>query len=300
MQLNHQYQIKTGYILGISAYVLWGVFPLYFKLLNSVNSTEIVAHRIVWSALFAGSLLVFWKHPNWLKNLVQNPKNIGWLLLSSSLICSNWVLYIWAVNNGHLLDASLGYYINPLVNVLLALCLLGEKLRRLQWMAVILATIGVLQQVIALGKLPWIALYLAFSFGTYGFVRRKIAIDALPGLAIETFLICPIALIWLGLNSDIASGSVAFWQTLPALWLVITGPITIIPLLFFNVAAKTLPFTTLGFLQYLSPTLLLLQAVFLFNEPLTTGTSISFIFIWGALIIYSLDIYLRFNKRVRT
>jgi len=299
MQSNQQ-QLKTGYILGISAYVMWGVFPLYFKLLNSIPAAEIVAHRVLWSALFSLLLLVIWKHPHWLQNVIQNPKNILWLLCSSSLVCSNWVLYIWAVNNGHVLDASLGYYINPLVNVLLALCFLGEKLRRLQWIAVILATIGVLQQVVALGKLPWIALYLAFSFGSYGFLRKKIAIAALPGLAIETILICPIALIWLMLNPNITSGNIEFWQTMSALWLIITGPVTIIPLIFFNMAAKVLPFTTIGFLQYLAPTLLLLQAVFLFNEPLTSSTLISFIFIWSALIVYSLDIYLRFNKRART
>jgi len=294
--MNHN-QVKTGYILGISAYVLWGLFPLYFRLLQSVRADEIVAWRILWSAIFAILLLFIWKHANWWRELIQNPKSCLLLGLSGSLICSNWVLYIWAVNNGHLLAASLGYYINPLVNVVIALCLLGERLRRMQWLAVFLAAIGVLQQVVQVGAAAWISLYLAFSFGFYGLLRKKITIAPLPGLLVETLLVCPLALLWLGFNPSNTSVNLNFWQTMPALWLVLTGPITIIPLIFFNTAAKYLPYTTMGFLQYLAPTLLFLQAVLLFNEPINNKMLITFIFIWTALIIYSLDVYLIFRKR---
>jgi len=297
MMENKRYSIKTGYILALSTYVLWGIFPLYFRFLYDINSSEIVAWRIVWSVVFAFGLLVVWKHGNWFKNLFANPKYILWLFISSSLICSNWLTYIWAINNGHVLDASLGYYINPLVNVMLALCLLGERLRKTQWLAVILAAIGVLVQLVASGTLPKIALYLAFSFGFYGIIRKKIPTEALPGLAIETLLVLPFALIWLYFHHEVAVTDLDFWFSLSGILLVFTGPLTIIPLICFNTAAKILPYTTMGFMQYLAPTLLFLQAVFLFNEPINLSNLVSFAFIWAALIIYSLDIYFKNYKR---
>ena len=162
---------RRGYILGLSAYVIWGLFPLYFKAIASVPAAEIIVHRVLWSALFGGLLLLVWKHPGWWRELRDNPKRLAILALSGSLIAGNWLTYVWSVNSGRMLEASLGYYINPLVNVLLGMLLLGERLRRLQWVAVGLAAVGVAQQVWQVGSLPWVSLVLALTFGFCGLIR---------------------------------------------------------------------------------------------------------------------------------
>ena len=214
------------------------------------------------------------------------------------MIATNWLVYVWSVNNGRMLEASLGYYINPLVNVLLGMLLLGERLRRLQWLAVGLAGVGVAQQLWQLGSLPWVSLVLAFSFGFYGLIRKQTAVQALPGLVVETWLLLPIAIAWLLLSPDSASRQPELWSSSSALWLMAAGPITLLPLLCFNAAARHLPYTTLGFLQYLAPTLVLLQAVLLFGEHLGTSQLLSFICIWAGLLVYSLDIWLSLRRKL--
>ena len=280
---------RRGYVLGLSAYLLWGLFPLYFKHLDSVPALEIVVHRVLWSALGAGLLLLVWRHPGWWRELRAQPGRLAALVLSGLLIASNWLLYVWAVNNQHMLEASLGYYINPLVNVLLGLLLLGERLRPLQWLAVALAAAGVAQQVWQLGSLPWVSLLLALTFGFYGLLRKRVAVAALPGLALETWLLLPLALAWLALHGDAASSQAAFWSSAPALWLALSGPVTLLPLLCFNAAARHLPYATLGFLQYVAPTLVLLLAVFHYGEPLAPARLLAFACIWAGLLVYSLD-----------
>ena len=280
---------RRGYVLGLSAYLLWGLFPLYFKHLDAVPALEIVAHRVLWSALGAGLLLLVWRHPGWWRELRAQPGRLAALVLSGLLIASNWLLYVWAVNNQHMLEASLGYYINPLVNVLLGLLLLGERLRPLQWLAVALAAAGVAQQVWQLGSLPWVSLLLALTFGFYGLLRKRVAVAALPGLALETWLLLPLALAWLALHGDAASRQAAFWSSAPALWLALSGPVTLLPLLCFNAAARHLPYATLGFLQYVAPTLVLLLAVFHYGEPLAPARLLAFACIWAGLLVYSLD-----------
>ena len=280
---------RRGYVLGLSAYLLWGLFPLYFKHLDSVPALEIVVHRVLWSALGAGLLLLVWRHPGWWRELRAQPGRLAALVLSGLLIASNWLLYVWAVNNQHMLEASLGYYINPLVNVLLGLLLLGERLRPLQWLAVALAAAGVAQQVWQLGSLPWVSLLLALTFGFYGLLRKRVAVAALPGLALETWLLLPLALAWLALHGDAASRQAAFWSSAPALWLALSGPVTLLPLLCFNAAARQLPYATLGFLQYVAPTLVLLLAVFHYGEPLAPARLLAFACIWAGLLVYSLD-----------
>lgn len=278
---------RTGYLLALSAYFCWGLFPLYFKLLEHLPASLIIVHRVIWSAVFGGLLLVLYKHPGWLKELLAHPRRLLLLGLSSVLIAANWLIYVWAVNNGHMLEASLGYYINPLVNVLLALLVLGERLRPLQWLAVACAALGVALELWVLGKLPWIALALALSFASYGLLRRQLPVPALPGLVVETWLLLPLALIWLFSlpASQIAgNGSAADW-----LLVIAAGPVTLVPLLCFNAAARHLPFSTLGFLQYLAPTLVLLMAVYLFGEELPRDKLMAFICIWVGLLIYSLD-----------
>ncbi|MDR0277904.1 MAG: EamA family transporter RarD [Paucimonas sp.] len=288
---------RRGYILGLTAYIIWGLFPLYFKLLQSVPAVEIIVHRVLWSALFGALLLLVWKHPGWWRELRDNPRRLAVLALSGLLIAFNWLTYVWAVNNDRMLEASLGYYINPLVNVLLGMLLLGERLRRLQWIAVGLAALGVAQQVWQVGSLPWVSLALALSFGFYGLIRKQAPVAALPGLVVETWMLVPIALVWLLLNPAVSSAQPEFYTTSQALWLMAAGPVTLVPLVSFNAAARHLPYTTLGFLQYLAPTLVLLQAVLLFGEHLSSATLVAFMFIWAGLALYSVDAWLSLRKR---
>lgn len=281
--------LRRGYVLGLTAYVIWGLFPLYFKLLERIPAVEIIVQRAVWSALFGAVLLLFWKHPGWWRELRQNPQRFVVLAASGLLIASNWMTYVWAVNNGHMLEASLGYYINPLINVMLGMLLLKERLRPLQWLAVALASLGVAQQVWQLGRLPWVSLVLALTFGFYGLIRKKAPVAALPGLVVETWLLLPLALVWLLFFADGPTSETAFWSTPEALWAVAAGPVTLVPLVCFNAAARHLPYATLGFLQYLAPTLVLLQAILLFGEHLDSSRLTAFAFIWLALAVYSFD-----------
>ncbi|NWC10004.1 EamA family transporter RarD [Pseudomonas agarici] len=286
-----------GYILGLTAYIIWGLLPIYFKAIATVPSVEIIIHRVLWSALFGALLLAVWKHPGWWRELRENPRRLAILALSGTLIAANWLTYVWAVNTGRMLEASLGYYINPLINVLLGLLLLGERLRRLQWIAVGLAAVGVAQQVWQVGSLPWVSLVLALTFGFYGLIRKQAPVKALPSLVVETWMLAPIALGWLLLHPMADTAQTDFWSSSQAWWLVAVGPITLVPLVSFNAAARHLPYTTLGFLQYLAPTLVLLEAVWLFDEHLSPGTLVAFMFIWAGLAIYSVDIWLNLRKR---
>ncbi|WP_122415033.1 EamA family transporter RarD [Pseudomonas viridiflava] len=288
---------RRGYILGLSAYTIWGLFPIYFKAIAAVPAIEIIIHRVLWSALFGSIVLMFWKHPSWWRELRDNPKRLAVLALSGSLIAANWIVYVWAVNNGRMVEASLGYYINPLVNVLLGMVLLGERLRRLQWLAVGFAAAGVAQQVWQVGNLPWVSLVLPLTFGFYGLIRKKAPVAALPGLVVETWMLVPLALIWLALNPGALSAQAEFWTTSQAIWLAAAGPVTLIPLVCFNAAARHLPYTTLGFLQYLAPTLVLLLAVLLYDEHMNASTIVTFACIWGGLAIYSIDAWLSLRRR---
>jgi chloramphenicol-sensitive protein RarD len=294
----HPINPRRGFLLGISAYLIWGLFPLYFKAIEQIPALEIIVHRILWSAVFGSLLLLCWKHPGWWNELRNNPRRLAVLTLSGALIATNWLVYVWAVNNGRMLEASLGYYINPLINVLLAMVLLGERLRRLQWLAVGLAALGVAQQLWQLGSLPWVSLVLAFSFGFYGLIRKQAPVQALPGLVVETWLLLPLALGWLYLTPQAASLQPELWSGTTGLWLIAAGPITLLPLLCFNAAARHLPYTTLGFLQYVAPTLVLLQAILLFDEHFGASQLLSFACIWVGLTIYSLDIWLHMRRSV--
>ena len=287
---------RRGYILGLIAYITWGLFPLYFKAIAAVPSIEIIVHRVLWSALCGSLLLLVWKHPGWWRELRDNPRRLAILALSGSLIAANWLTYVWAVNNGRMVEASRGYYINPLVNVLLGMLLLGERLRPVQWLAVGLAAVGVAQQVWQVGSLPWVSLVLALTFGFYGLIRKKAPVAALPGLVVETWLLVPLAIGWLLLNPMAVSAQASFWTTSQAWWLAAAGPITVMPLICFNAAARHLPYTTLGFLQYIAPTLVLSLAVLVYGEHLAASTLLAFAFIWAGLAVYSVDIWLRSRR----
>lgn len=280
---------RRGYVLGLLAYSIWGLFPLYFKTLDGTPAQEVIVHRVLWSALFSSGLLLIWRHRGWWFELYHHPKRFIFLAASGALIATNWLIYVWAVHHDRMVEASLGYYINPLVNVLLAMLFLRERLRRLQWLAIALAAVGVGLQIWSLGKVPWISLALACSFGFYGLIRKQAPVAALPGLTVETWLLVPVALTWLWISPQASSMQSEFWGSSEMFWLAAAGPVTLLPLLCFNEAAKNLPYASLAFLQYITPTVLLLLAVLVFKEPFAAQSFIFFGFIWAALAVYSWD-----------
>jgi chloramphenicol-sensitive protein RarD len=290
-------EYRKGVLLALCAYFLWGVAPLYFKLLNQISATEILLHRVIWSFVFMVLLMQFVGGFARLRQLLRQPKQLGVLCVTSILIAGNWLLFIWAINNDHMLDASLGYFINPLFNVLLGMVFLGEKLRRLQWFAVALAFAGVLIQLISFGSIPLVSLALAASFGIYGLLRKKVNVDAKTGLLLETALLLPFALGYLLLTLDSASANMLdnHWQL--NLLLVAAGIVTSIPLLCFAAAAVRIPLSVLGFFQYLGPSIMFTLAIALFDEPFDIEKSITFGFIWAALLIFSLDMILKSRRR---
>jgi chloramphenicol-sensitive protein RarD len=271
--------------MGLGAYALWGVLPLYFKALVHVGATQIVAHRILWSLLFLGTLATFWKKWPLIRAALANPKVALTLALTATLIGINWLVYIYAVVSGHVLEGSLGYYLNPLVNVLLGVFLLKEKLSMLQKAAVVLAGAGVAILALGAGGAIWISLTLAASFATYGFLRKVAPVESLEGLWIETLFLAPLALGWV-LWLTQAGDSDFLDSRLTDLLLILGGALTAIPLLLFTAAAKRLPYSTLGFLQYVAPSIQFLLAVLVFHEPLTKAHLVCFAAIWVALAIF--------------
>ncbi|AWN51013.1 EamA family transporter RarD [Methylobacterium sp. 17Sr1-1] len=274
-----------GLIYALGAFLSWGlVVPVHFRLLDGVPAWGILAHRIVWSSLFIALLLAG------LRLMRRGPgftlqRRHGFLVLSALLIASNWSLYLWAVQNGRMLDASLGYFINPLVNVALGALVLRESLRPLQLAAVALAGIGVVAAVVAAGTLPWIALALAVTFAVYGLIRKLVPIDPILGLGAETFALLPIALAYLSL-APTPPGQ----DTGQVLLLMLTGVTTALPLMWFAAAASRLKLSTLGLLQYLSPTGLLLLSVLVYGESLPPSRALVFGLIWAGLALYALDV----------
>jgi chloramphenicol-sensitive protein RarD len=277
---------RAGLLMGLAAYLMWGVLPLYFKALAHVLPSEIVAHRILWSLLLLGTLVALWRRWPVILAALQNRKLAAMLALTACLIAGNWLIYIWAVLNGHVLEGSLGYYLNPLVNVLLGVVLLKEKLTRAQMVAVALAGCGVAVLAAGAGDGLWISLTLAASFATYGFLRKVAPVDSLEGLSIETAFLAPFALGWILWLQGSGQGGMATDPVTDAL-LVLSGAATAIPLLLFTAAAKRLPYSTLGFLQYLAPSMQFLLAVTVFGEALTTSHLLCFGAIWTALAIFA-------------
>jgi chloramphenicol-sensitive protein RarD len=279
---------RSGLLLGLTAYFCWGVLPLYFKALASVRPTEIVAHRILWSLFFLAVLVSAWRRWGAIGAAIRTPRLTATLALTATLIGVNWLVYIYAVVSGHVLEGSLGYYLNPLVNVLLGVLILKEPLTRAQGGAVLLAAGGVAALAIGAGGAIWISLVLAASFASYGFVRKVIPVDALEGLSIETVFLTPLALGWILWLQSHGSGSFLASRTTDLL-LVLGGAVTAIPLLLFTAAAKRLPYSVLGFLQYVAPSLQFLLAVTVFGEPLTGAHLACFAAIWTALAIFLVE-----------
>lgn len=273
---------RSGFLYGLGAYGLWGVMPIYFKLIPSVSAFVIVAHRIAWSLPFLAVLILVSRGWRKFAPIVRNPRTLGVLLVSAVLIGVNWVLYTWSVVSGHILAASFGYYLNPLANVLLGRFVLGERLSKLQWTAVAIAGAGV--SVLAAGALSqlWISLTLCVTFALYGLLRKVVAADALTGLAVESVVIAPIAAFYLVALGGQAWASSNDQNAL----LLFAGIATTTPLLFFTAAARRLPYSTLGMLQFLAPTLQFLIAVLLYGEAFTLAHAIAFGAIWTALAFY--------------
>ncbi|MGY4830256.1 EamA family transporter RarD [Sphaerotilaceae bacterium SBD11-9] len=281
--------MSTGALYAALAFAMWGIFPLYFRQIAAVPPGEILIHRIVWSLVFVLVVLGARRHWGWLKPVLRQPRVLAAFAASALLLSVNWLVYIWAVNNGHVIDASLGYFINPLVNVMLGYTFLHERLRRPQWVALGLAAAGVLWLTILAGHLPWIALALAGSFGAYGLLRKIAALGALEGLTLETLLLAPIAAAVLGVWMAQGTSHFPAPDAATNAWLIAAGPITAVPLLLFAAGARRISLTTLGLLQYIGPTIQLAIGLWLFNEPFSAKRLIGFSLIWLALALYSAE-----------
>lgn len=270
-----------GVLFAVLAFAWWGLSPLYFKWVSHVAPLEILANRVVWSFVLVSGLLWFSYKSTGILDILNSRKQLLAMLGSSLLIALNWLTFIWAVSENKVLEASMGYYINPLVSIFLGMAFLRERLIPVQKIALLLAATGVSVQVVAMGELPWVSLVLAFSFGFYGLLRKLVPTDAYTGLWFETAMITPVALgylLWIE-GGSLSTSNLEFGK------LFLAGVVTTAPLIWFAIAAKHLPLTTLGFIQYLAPTIALLLAVGVFNEQLTAVKAISFIFIWAALLL---------------
>ena len=282
--------MSSGILYGLSAYVLWGMFPLFFKQLQAASAIEVVLHRMVWSLVFVLIVLAVLRRWNWLGDVRRSPALLGKFAVSALLLAGNWLSYVWAVNNGHVLDASLGYFILPLINVALGFIFLHERPRKAQWAAFALAATGVLWMAVQSGHVPWLALLIAMTFGFYGLMRKTATLGALEGMSLETMLLAPlavVALLWAG-----PSGPGSQWPAHDAhtwLFFLLSGPVTAIPLLLFAAGARRVPLSTMGFLQYITPSILALMGVFLYGETFAGPRAVGFVFIWVALLLYTAE-----------
>ena len=286
-----------GVIYAGAAFLIWGLAAVYWKELRSVPPLEIIAHRVAWSFIFLLPLIVLQRQWAEFVAILQNLQMLLILLTSAILVAANWLLYVWAVNNNHLLQASLGYYINPMVNVVLGMVFLKERLRPPQILAVMLATSGVIYLTVQYGAFPWIAICLAISFGLYGLIRKVAPVSPLVGLAVETLLISLPAIGYLIYLDYQGTGSIFRVSLNLDLLLMGCAPLTAIPLLFFTAGAKRLYLSTLGLMQYIGPSGMFLLAVFYYHEPFSTAQVWTFVMIWAALAIYSTDSVIFFRRQ---
>jgi chloramphenicol-sensitive protein RarD len=289
--------MNKGILAGAAAYALWGFFPIYFHALKDVSPVQVTAHRIVWSFLFLILLVALRRELPALKASLTRRVLLAYLI-AGILLTVNWLAFVWGVGSGFVVEASLGYFINPLVNVVLGVIFLHERLRTAQWVPVTLAAAGVVYLTVSLGSPPWLALLLAFTFGFYGLTKKLAPLGSLPGLTLETGTIFVPALAFLLFEQS--SGSGAFIQAglLPTILLALIGVVTAVPLLLFATAAKTVPLSTMGLLQFISPTLQFLIGVFLYGEPFTSSQVVGFAIIWAALILFTAESYLARRRAV--
>ncbi|WP_026570868.1 MULTISPECIES: EamA family transporter RarD [Sediminibacillus] len=285
-------EFKAGVLFTAAAYILWGFLPIYWKLVQNVPAGEILAHRIVWSFVFMALLLSLLK--KWrpfireCRQIIRDKQRLIGITLASIVISINWLVFIWAVNSDHVVQASLGYYINPLISIILGMVVLKEKLTKWQLISFLLAAAGVVNLTISFGVFPWVSILLALSFGLYGLLKKTVAISAMFGLAIETLIVTPIALIYL-LSRQTDGGAAPEIFTSTTGLLILSGVATAVPLLLFASGAQRIPLSMVGFLQYFAPTLMLFIGVFLYGETFTHAHLVSFTCIWAALAIYTVS-----------
>jgi chloramphenicol-sensitive protein RarD len=298
-ELAQRQEQKKGVLLALSAFIMWGIAPIYFKQLIHIDALEILAQRIIWAVVFLIVISLFSRQLYKTVEILKHPKQLAILSISACLLGFNWGLFIWSVNNNHMLEASLGYYINPLINVLMGYLFLSERLRKRQGLAVALALLGVLIQLISFGSVPYIALSLAVSFAIYGLLHKKTYIESIPGLLIEALILLPLAILYWIFTEPSATSNMAANDTSTNLLLLSAGIVTTLPLLCFTAAAKRLQYSTLGFIQYIGPSLMFILAVQFYGETLGLKEYITFGCIWLALLVFSWD-SLRHQLKNRT
>jgi chloramphenicol-sensitive protein RarD len=287
---------RRGFLLGVAAYAMWGLFPLYWPLLEPAGAIEILAHRIVWSLVTMAVLVLVLSRTATFRRVVADRRVTRLLAFAACLITVNWATYIWGVNNGHVVETALGYYINPLVTVLMGVFVLGERLRAWQWAAMGVAALAVAVLTVDYGRLPWVAIVLALTFGSYGLCKKQAGAPAIESITFETMVIGPLALayvVWLGARGDSSFASHGVGH---ALLFMTTGIVTAVPLICFGGAAIRVPMVTLGLLQYLTPTLQFLLGILYFHEAMPAGRWVGFVLVWAALAMFTVD-SLRHQRR---
>lgn len=282
--------VRDGFLAALIAYLIWGFLPVYFKTVGSVDALEVVTHRVIWAIPFGALILTARGQWPEIRRAFTHRFMLGWLAVAALFIALNWFVYIWAIHDARIFETSLGYYINPLTNMLVGVAYFGERLRRPQLVAVLLAAVGVMILTVSVGRVPWVALTLALTFTAYATIRKKVVIGGMPGLFIETMLLLPFALMWLSWLGINGRAAIAGDDPVLTFWLVMAGPITALPLLMFTLAARRLPLTTIGFMQFLAPTLQFATGVY-YGEVLTTAHMICFACIWIAVLVFSLDAF---------
>ncbi|MCV2401961.1 EamA family transporter RarD [Marinomonas sp. C2222] len=284
-----------GIFYALTAFILWAIAPIYFKETSFIAATEVLAHRVIWSCLVVLVLIVLLRYTSALKEVLKSPRTLAFMSISTVLIAANWGTFIWAIQHNQMLSASLGYYINPLITILLGVVFFKNTLDKVRIAAVFLCFAAVVFEVIQFGSLPWVALSLALTFAFYGLVRKKVSVDSFTGMAIETCILLPVALIYLW-QADSATSNLMENSSAINLLLFASGPVTMVPLMCFAAAANRVSLVTIGFLQYIGPTGMFLLAVFLYNEPLSTEKLITFVLIWSALGVLIIDSIRRVRK----
>ncbi|AID42771.1 EamA family transporter RarD [Staphylococcus xylosus] len=291
-------EFKKGIFFAFGAYFLWGILPIYWGLINDIGAFEILSFRIILSMIFMLFIVILTKNTEPFKRDIQrlftNPIQLIAIIAAGYVITINWGTFIWAVTNGHVLQSSLGYYINPLVSILLALIFLKERFNKLEWIAIGLAVVGVLYMTLKIGVFPGISLLLAGSFGIYGLIKKLIPIDAISSITIECIVTAPAGFIYLWYIWH--HGGLTFGMNVSSFWLLFSGAVTAVPLILFSAGARRIPLSLTGFIQYIGPTLMFLIGIFLFKEPFDLDQLITFIFIWIGIIIYSISQYVKIKK----
>lgn len=296
--MNNEY--KKGIFFALGAYVLWGILPIYWELIHHIGAFEILAFRIIFSAIFMIFILIIGKNQRQafirdVNQLVTHPIQLVAIVVAGYVITINWGTFIWAVTNGHVLQSSLGYYINPLVSILLALIFLKERFNKFEWLAILFAFIGVLYMTLKVGEFPIVSLMLAFSFGIYGLLKKVVHIDAISSITVECIVTAPAGLIYVGYLWQ--QHQLSFGMNMSSFWLLFSGAITAIPLILFSAGAKRIQLSLTGFIQYVGPTIMFVLGIFLFNEPFDINQLITFIFIWIGIVLYSTSQYLKLKRK---